>query len=161
VHHLVTVGKLADDAAILERDAVGVFEIDRPRPSVVDDFCRLDTFGPQLVALFGQLSHRAGLESKMIKAGGNAEPAVDPCIVFCGYIGNSVRLQKGNKLTAADIEKHMPQVTAFFDRYRVGNNRLETQHALVKGAGLVEVECREADMRKSFVFHLSYSCSGF
>ena len=128
---------------------------------MVDDFCRLDTLGPQLVALLGQRSRRAGLESKMIEAGGNAEPAVDPRIVFCGYIGNSVRFQKGNKLTAADIEKHMPQVAAFFDRYRVGDNRLETQHALVKRAGLVEVEGREADMRKASVFHLSYSCSGF
>jgi len=31
-------------------------------------------------------------------------------------------------------------VTAFFDRYRVADNRLETQHALVKRASLVEVE---------------------
>jgi hypothetical protein len=41
-----------------------------------------------------------------------------------------------NELTAADIEKPMSQVTAFFDRYRVGTNRLETQHALVERAGL-------------------------
>jgi hypothetical protein len=93
----------------------------------------------------------------MIEAGGNAEPAVDPRIVFCGYIGNSVRFQKGNKLTAADIEKHVPQVAAFFDRYRVGDHRLETQHALVKRAGLVEVEGREADMRKSLVGHVRCS----
>ena len=96
----------------------------------------------------------------MIKAGGNAEPAVDPRIVFCGYIGNSVRFQKGNELTAANIEKHMPQVTAFFDRYRVSDNRLETQHALVKRAGLVEVEGREADMRKSSVTYDYYSLDG-
>ena len=75
---------------------------------MVDNFCRLDTFGSQLIALFGQRSRRAGLESKMIEAGGNAEPAVDPGIVFRGNIGNSIRFQKGNKLTAADIEKHMP-----------------------------------------------------
>jgi hypothetical protein len=31
----------------------------------------------------------------------------------------------------------VPQVAAFFDRYRVGDNRLETQHTLVKRAGLV------------------------
>jgi hypothetical protein len=54
----------------------------------------------------------------------------------------------------------MPQVTAFFDRYRVGANRLETQHALVKRAGLVEVEGREADMRKSSVTYDYYSLDG-
>src|SRR6266403_1955432 len=89
---------------------------------------------------------RPGLESKMIKGCGNTKAAVDPRIVFCGYIGNSARFQKANELTAADIEKHMPQVTAFFDRHRVGANRLETQHALVERAGLVEVERRKADM---------------
>src|SRR3954467_5171074 len=66
VHHLVAAGKLADDAAILERDPVGIFEIDRPRPSVVDDFCRLDTLTTQFVTLLRQRSRRPGLESKMI-----------------------------------------------------------------------------------------------
>jgi hypothetical protein len=55
----------------------------------------------------------------------------------------------------------MPQITAFFDRYRNIVDRLETEHPLVKRAGLLEVEGREADMRKSSVFHLNCSCSGF
>jgi len=100
----------------------------------------------QFVTLPREPSRQAGLESKMIEAGGNAEPAVDPRIVFCGYVGNSVWFHKGDKLTAADIEKHVPQVTAFFDRYRVGDNRSETQHTLVKRAGLVEVERRQTDV---------------
>jgi hypothetical protein len=37
LHHLVAFGKLADDAAVLKRDAIGIFEIDRPSPSVIDD----------------------------------------------------------------------------------------------------------------------------
>jgi hypothetical protein len=44
------------------------------------------------------------------------------------------------------ILSNVPQVTAFFDRYRVGANRLETQHALVERAGLVEVEGRKAEV---------------
>ena len=101
-------GPIADQAAIFERDAVGIFEVDRLGRAVIDDVGGLDTLAAQFVTLPRELSRRAGLESKMIEAGGNAEPAVDPRIVFCGYIGNSVRFQKGNKLTAADIEKHMP-----------------------------------------------------
>jgi hypothetical protein len=31
--------------------------------------------------------------------------------------------QKGYKLTAADIEEHVPQVAAFFDRYLAANRR--------------------------------------
>src|SRR6516164_4375024 len=90
VHRRITLRAATDHAAIFERDPVGIFEIDRPSPPVVDDFCRLNALGTQFVALFGQRSRRAGLESKMIEAGGNAEPAVDPRIVFCGYIRNSV-----------------------------------------------------------------------
>src|SRR5215813_12698161 len=97
----------------------------------------------------------------MIKGRRNTEAAVDPRIVFGGNIGNSVRFEKADTLTAADIEKQMPQITAFFDLYRNIIDRLETQHPLVKCAGLVEVERREANMRKSFVFHFNCSCSVF
>src|SRR6516225_9964885 len=150
-------GPIADQAAIFERDAVGIFEVDRLGRAVIDDVGGLDTLAAQFVTLPRELSRRAGLESKMIEAGGNAEPAVDPRIVLCGYIGNSVRFQKGNKLTAADIEKRVPQLAAFFDRYLIGDNRLETQHTPVKRAGLVEVEGREADMREASVCHCSCS----
>src|ERR1700738_1821230 len=44
------------------------------------------------------------------------------------------------------ILSNVPQVTAFFDRYCVGANRVETQHALVARAGLVEVEGRKAEV---------------
>src|SRR5271169_5466163 len=44
------------------------------------------------------------------------------------------------------ILSDLPQVTAFSDRYRVGANRVETQHALVARAGLVEVEGRKAEV---------------
>src|SRR6516165_9831520 len=157
MHQCSGVGSIADQAAIFERDAIGIFEIDRLGPAVIDDVGGLYTLGAEFVAFVRERSRRPGLESKMIEARGNAEPAVDPRIVFCGYIGNSVRFQKGDKLAAAHIEKHVPQVAAFFDRYRVGDNRLETQHALVKRAGLVEVEGREPDMRKSLVCHVRCS----
>ena len=76
----------------------------------------------------------------MIEAGGNTEPAVDACVVLCRYVWNSVRFQKGDKLTAPDIEKEVSKVPAFFDLYRVGDDRFEAQNALVKLAGLVEIE---------------------
>jgi hypothetical protein len=90
-----------------------------------------------------QRSRRPGLESKMIKGCGNTEAAVDPRIVFCGYIGNSVRFQKGNKLTAADIEKHMPQVAIFFDRYRVGAALVAGPCSMhfPRGCGVEQVIC--------------------
>src|SRR5580692_1810837 len=55
------------------------------------------------------------------------------------------------------ILSDLPQVTAFFDRYRVGANRVDTQHALVARAGLVEVEGRKADVWEASVGHGSYS----
>src|SRR4029077_12027058 len=55
------------------------------------------------------------------------------------------------------ILSDLPQVTAFFDRYRVGANRLETQHALVERAGLVEVEGRKGEVGEAPVGHGSSS----
>jgi hypothetical protein len=69
--------------------------------------------------------------AKMIEAGGYAEPAVDPRIVFFRHIRNSQRFQKGNKLIAPDIEKEVSKAPAFFDPYRVGDDRLKPQKALL------------------------------
>jgi hypothetical protein len=72
---------------------------------VIDDIGGLDAPGAQLIALLGEPSRRAGLEGKMIEAGGNAQPAVDARIVICRHAGNTVRFQKGDKLIVPDIEK--------------------------------------------------------
>jgi hypothetical protein len=48
---------------------------------------------------------------------------------------------------------------ALFDLYRVGDDRLEAENALVKLAGLVEVEGREANMGKPSVSHDCHSLS--
>jgi len=93
----------------------------------------------------------------MIEAGGNAEPAVDARIVFCRYVGNALRLQKGDELVAPDIEKHVSKEPAFLDVYRVGDDRFEAQNALVERAGLVEIARRETDVGKSSVTHFCYS----
>src|SRR5262252_7928273 len=89
----------------------------------------------------------------MIEAGGNAEPAVDARVVLCRHVWNSVWLQKGDELIAPDIEKDVSKVPAFFDLYRVGDDRLEPEDAFVKLAGPVEVESREADVGETFVAH--------
>src|SRR5262249_18178958 len=62
---------------------------------------------------------------------GCTEAAVDSGIVVGGDVGNSVRLEKRDQLATADIEEHVPEVTAFFDGDCVGDNRLEAQYALV------------------------------
>jgi hypothetical protein len=97
----------------------------------------------QFVTLLGQ---RAGLESKMIEAGEDTEPAIDARIVICRHIRNSLRFQKGNKLITPDIEKEVSKAPAFFDLDRVGDDRFKPQNTLVKFTGLVQVECREANV---------------
>jgi len=92
---------------------------------VIHNLGDLYSLGAQLVALLGQASSRTGLESKMIEASGNTQPAIDARVVFCRHVWNSVWLQKGNKLIAPDIEKEVAKVPAFFDVYRVGDYRLE------------------------------------
>jgi hypothetical protein len=75
----------------------------------------------------------------MIKGGRNTESAVDARIVFYGHAGNSVRFKKGDELMAPDIEKNVSKVPAFFDLYRVGDDRLEAQNVLIELTGFVQV----------------------
>jgi hypothetical protein len=82
---------------------------------VIDDIRDLYALGAQLVALIGQGSRRTGLESKMIEAGGNTEPAINARIELCRHIWTVVRFQKGDRLIVPDIEKDVPKQPAFFD----------------------------------------------
>src|SRR5262249_3579480 len=96
---------------------------------------------------------RTGLKSKMVEAGRNAEPAIDAGIVVRGHIGNSLRFQKGDQLIAPDIKKEVSKAPAFFDLYRVGDDRLKAQNVLVKLARLVEIEGRQTNVGNSSVTH--------
>src|SRR5262252_7069742 len=89
----------------------------------------------------------------MIETGWHTKSAVDAGVIFGRHARNPLRLQKGNKLVAPRIEEHVPQASAFFDLYGVGDYGLESQHLLVKLAGLVEVKGGKTDVGKSFVTH--------
>ena len=56
-------------AAIFEREAVRVLEVDRLRPLVIDDLGDGDSLLPQFVAFAGKSGRRTGLEGKVIEAG--------------------------------------------------------------------------------------------
>src|SRR5262249_6750030 len=136
LHRRVIFGQIAHHATILQRQAVGIFKVDRPSPTVIDDIGDLDAFGAQLVAFLGQSRRRTGLESKMIEAGGYAEPAICSWVVLCRDIRNSVRFDKGDQLITPDIKKDVPKISALHDLYRVGDDWFEAENALVKLAGL-------------------------
>jgi hypothetical protein len=106
---------------------------------VVDDVGDFYSFGAQLIALLGQRRRRTGLERKMIEAGWHTEPVVDARVIFHRHVWNPIRFQKGDKLIAPNIKKDVSKVPAFFDVYRVGDDRFEPQNTLVKRPGLVEV----------------------
>ena len=78
LHPRVILGETAHHAAIFERQAVRIFKVDRLSPLVIDDVGDLYPLGAQFVALLRQASRRAGLEGKVIEAGGNASPRLMP-----------------------------------------------------------------------------------
>src|ERR1700723_1849518 len=156
-HRRVIFSQIARLAAILERQAVGIFEINRLRPAVVRDLRDLDALGAQLVALVGQGRRRAGLECKMIERGWNAKPTIDAGIVRSRHVRDAARLQKGEELTTSDVEKYVPEAAAFFDPYHVGDDLFKAQDVLVKFTGLVQVKGRKADVRNASMAHRYYS----
>jgi hypothetical protein len=124
---------------------------------VIDDIGDLYALGAEFLALPRERSRRAGLEGKVIKAGGNTEPTVDARIIVRRYARDALGFQESDELTAPDIEKEVAKPAAFFDRYRVGDDWLEAQNTFVKLAGLVEIERRETDVGKSSMSHGCYS----
>ena len=72
LHRRVVLGQIAHRAAIFERQAVRIFEVDRLRPTVIDNVGGLYSLGAQLVALLGEPRRRTGLEGEVIEAGGDA-----------------------------------------------------------------------------------------
>src|SRR5215813_11476907 len=89
----------------------------------------------------------------MIKGSRHTESAVDPGIIFCRYVWHSACLQKGEQLITPDIEKHVPNTSAFFDLDRVSDDGRKAQHAFVKLASLVKVKGGKADMGKYSLLH--------
>jgi hypothetical protein len=59
---------------------------------VVDDVGDLYPLGAEFVALLRQGSRRAGLEGKVIEAGGNTQSAVDASIIVRRYARDALRL---------------------------------------------------------------------
>lgn len=66
LHRRIIFSQTAHHAAVLEGQTVGIFEIDRLGPSVIDDVRNLNAFGNQCVALLDQARLTAGFESEVI-----------------------------------------------------------------------------------------------
>jgi hypothetical protein len=60
---------------------------------------------------------------------------------------------KAQKLVTTDVEENVPQYATFSDAECIGDDGLEAQDVFVKGASLVEVQRREADVGKALVAH--------
>jgi hypothetical protein len=116
-HRRLTLRTVADHATIFERQAVRIFEVDRLGPLVVDDVGDLNALGAEFVALLHQGSRRAGLEGKVIKAGGNTQSSVDASIIVRRYAWDALGFQESDELIAPDVEKEVPKPAAFFDRW--------------------------------------------
>jgi hypothetical protein len=154
-------GQAAHHAAIFKRQAVGIFEIDRPSPSVVADIGDFDALGAELIALVGQSGRRPCLAGKMIEGGWNSEAVVDACIKCFRHVRNALRFDEGKKPVAPDIEKEVSKTPAFLNPYCVDEHRPEAQNTLVELSCPVEAKRREANVGKSSMAN-SYrsSCSG-
>jgi hypothetical protein len=85
---------IANHAAVFKRQAVGILEVARLSPSVIDDFGRLYALGAQLVALLCQRGRRAGFERKMIEGSGTPSPRLMPASYSVGTPGTPLGSRK-------------------------------------------------------------------
>jgi hypothetical protein len=82
----------------------------------------------------------------MIEGSGNAQSAVDASVELDRNAWDPSRLHEGDKLVATDIEKEMPDPSAFLDFDGICDDRLEPENAFVEFSGLVEIESGKADV---------------
>src|SRR5271165_7165742 len=77
LHHGVVSPEFACQAAKLEHQPVGILEVDRLRPRMIDYFSHFHALADQFVALLAQSRFVARLESEMVESAGYAEAARD------------------------------------------------------------------------------------
>src|SRR5216684_8736755 len=92
--------EFACQAAVFEHQTVGVVEVNRFRPAVVDHLGDFDALLLEFLALLIQSGFAARLERKMIEGRWHAEPARDRCIVLGGNPFHAPRFHKSHQLVA-------------------------------------------------------------
>ena len=81
--------QVAGEAAVLELQAVGILEVDRLCPTVIDDGADLNAFANEFLSFLPERDCVAGLECEMIDAAGESEAKVDPASYSRGTPGTS------------------------------------------------------------------------
>src|SRR5713101_7948134 len=138
--------EFARQAAVFQHQAVGVVEVNRLGPAVVDHLRDFDALLLEFLALLIQSGFAARLERKMIEGRRHAEPARDRCIVLGGNPFHAPRFHKSHQLVAPGVEEDVADTPALFDGDQVASHRLEAHHVLIERAGLVHVESRKPEM---------------
>src|SRR5213594_469420 len=145
--------EVAGEAAVLQLNPVGVLEVDRLGPVVVDHVRHLDAAGDERVAHLVEPRLGASLEREVIERVPPPEPVVDPGVVLRRYARHAPRFHEGNELIAPGVEEDVADLPAFLDPEGVAAHRLELQDVLVEVTRPVEIQCREADVREPLVRH--------
>src|SRR5262249_51047137 len=146
-------------AAVLELQPVGILEVDRLGPVVVDHLGHLDALGDQLVALLFQPGLRARLECEVIEGRGHAEPASNPSVIVARHARHPAPLHEADDLVAPGMEEDVADPPALFYPDDVAAHRLESQHVLIEVAGLVEIQRRETDVGEASMRHGAPPCA--
>src|SRR5262245_3118099 len=92
----------------------------------------------------------------MIEGAWNTQSTIDARVVVRRDAWNTVRFHERNQLVAADIEEEMAQAATFFDLDGVGDHQSKAENVLIELTGLLEIQCRKANVRKSLVTHDEY-----
>src|SRR5206468_13060699 len=89
--------QVSGEAAVLQLNPVGVLEVDRLGPVVVDHIRYRDAAGDERVAHLVEPRLGARLERKVIERVRHPEPAVDPGVVLRWYARHAPRFHEGNE----------------------------------------------------------------
>ncbi len=152
-HDLVVLGELAHGRAILEQQAVGIAEVNRAAPLVVDHRRHVDAAADQRFAFGLEFLHVVAPEGEVIESARQALRAVDVGRPLLRDARHLLRAHERDQRAVAGVEEDMLDASALGWLDDVGPRDLPAELGGVELDGPIEVEGREAEVMHAGALH--------
>src|SRR5581483_3527992 len=157
---LVLFGEFANGRAVFEKQTVGVAEVDRSAPFVIDHRRDVDAFLDEHRALVFEFLDVVAPEGEVIEGSGETLGAVDVSGPFLGNSGDFFGTHEGDQGAIAGIQEDVLYFAALGGLDNVGARDLPSELAGVEIDGPIEIEGGKAEMMHSGAFHRLVLLSG-
>src|SRR5581483_1983581 len=157
---LVLFGEFANGRAVFEKQAVGIAEVDRSAPFMVDHWRDVDAFLDEHRAFVFEFLDVVAPEGEVVEGSGEALGAVDVGGPLLRDPGDLFGAHEGDQGAVAGVQEDVFDLSALRGLYDVGPRDLPSELAGVEIDSPFEIEGGKAEMMHSGAFHRLVLLSG-